>query len=646
MLTWSSIVWKAATDRSLFDVWPLPWLGREAAKVITSLPSSWRQVRGPIGAAYLSLKRIGWTFSTPFQITDSTGRTFSLTDTAPALLAHFLRESWNHINLVGASRALHLDPDLQIDFEVPRRLLQDRSIPARSRQLILRYLCHAIWTRERLYHVGFDVPHGCERCGHHRDDLHHRLFRCTSTEELRKLHLEPLDIDHLQARPYLVFGCQAIPPLPAVRVPGLGHQEFQSYTVDGRPIELHFKGAILYSDGSCATEGHRSQHRAGWSLVKIADDGTLIAAAWGAVGALLPQTASASEYIAGLAAAVFSAKEVRADFSGVAAIASLSSASIGHRKSMYSGVKIQIRGRCPNMVTEKVPGHAALEALSPGSEDWINGVGNDIADRHARKGAALHGGPASQELQLVAQDRALLKRFLTYTGEALQLWEAIGPAKGARRKALPRLDSKPELCSGARGRTFRHDVLGPWIPMAPQDAQPSHPPPTDSAPEAGVEGPVRRRLRGKQPARNLLGYSGVPPKHSGHQWRFRRNHWACAVCLKMSRKDPPSRTEACPGYSQVMRDLFLNPHGHALHFSRFLDESGICICCFKCGRYCTSNRKNQALAEVCLNKPSSTGVAASLVRLKALKHPLHPKGEHIVFEPWAPLEMLRARGAD
>ena len=35
-----------------------------------------------------------------------------------------------------------------------------------------------------------------------------------------------------------------------------------------------------------------------------------------------------------------------------------------------------------------------------------------------------------------------------------------------------------------------------------------------------------------------------------------------------------------------------------------------------------------------------------MVRLKALKHPLHPKGEHIVFEPWVPLEMLRARGAD
>ncbi len=312
---------------------------------------------------------------------------------------------------------------------------------------------------------------------------------------------------------------------------------------------------------------------------------------------------------------------------------------------MYSGLKVQIRGRGSHMATEKVPGHVVIEDLAPGSEAWLDGVGNDIADKHARKGAALHAGPAPQDLQRVAQDRALLKRFLTYAGEALQLWEAIGPAKRARSQALPRLDSKPELCNGAQGRTFRHDVLGPWFQTASQDAPTQHPPPP-AASTASEEGPARRRLRGKQPARNLLGHSGVPPKHSGHLWRFRRNHWACAVCLKMSRKDPPSRTEVCPGYSQVMRDLFLNPHGHALHFSRFLDESGICICCFKCGRYCTSNRKNQALAEVCLNKPSSTGVAASLVRLKALKHPLHPKGEHIVFESWAPLEMLRARGAD
>ena len=59
ILTLSPIVWKASTVRDLFEVWPLPWLGQEAGKVVRSLPTKWSAVRGPLGAAYLSLRRVG-----------------------------------------------------------------------------------------------------------------------------------------------------------------------------------------------------------------------------------------------------------------------------------------------------------------------------------------------------------------------------------------------------------------------------------------------------------------------------------------------------------------------------------------------------------------------------------------------------------
>ncbi len=184
-LVWASIVWKAATDRALFLVWPLPWLGQEAGKIITSLPASWAAVRGPLGAAHLSLRRAGWSFQTPFQLLDDKGNTINLTDTSPAMVAHLLRLSWNRLHLAGAHRSLRMDEGLNIDFEVARAFLQDRRIPPHVRGVLVRYLTHTFWTCERMHHVGYDIVQGCPKCGHHRDDLHHRLFSCPCTEDLR-----------------------------------------------------------------------------------------------------------------------------------------------------------------------------------------------------------------------------------------------------------------------------------------------------------------------------------------------------------------------------------------------------------------------------------------------------------------------------
>ncbi len=59
-LTWCGIVWKARfPGQGISDIWPLPWLGNLAGDIITSLPARWSDVRGPFGAAHLSLKRVG-----------------------------------------------------------------------------------------------------------------------------------------------------------------------------------------------------------------------------------------------------------------------------------------------------------------------------------------------------------------------------------------------------------------------------------------------------------------------------------------------------------------------------------------------------------------------------------------------------------
>jgi hypothetical protein len=99
-------------------------------------------VRGPLGAAYLSLRRIGWAFLTPFQLVTAEGVTINLTDTAPAMVAYRLRLAWDHQRLQGAQRSLHLDASLKVDFEAARKNLLDRRIPARERGVLHRYLTH------------------------------------------------------------------------------------------------------------------------------------------------------------------------------------------------------------------------------------------------------------------------------------------------------------------------------------------------------------------------------------------------------------------------------------------------------------------------------------------------------------------------
>ena len=56
-------------------------------------PSSWRMTRGPIGAAYLSLRRIGWKWTNPFTFVTDLGAEVMIPRIGPALLNRYLREA-------------------------------------------------------------------------------------------------------------------------------------------------------------------------------------------------------------------------------------------------------------------------------------------------------------------------------------------------------------------------------------------------------------------------------------------------------------------------------------------------------------------------------------------------------------------------
>ena len=172
------------------------------------------------------------------------------------MLASRLRRAWENRNIAGAKRSLRIPDSALVDFSVLQKYLADSSVSNRSRSLVTSYVCQTVRSHDRLHHVGYDVVQGCPLCHAHRDDLHHRLFECSGTLELRRTILEEGDADRLRERSHLLFGVTVVPRVPQDRPHGYGHEQYVGFTSDGRNIKEWFAGAVVYSDGSCLKTGH------------------------------------------------------------------------------------------------------------------------------------------------------------------------------------------------------------------------------------------------------------------------------------------------------------------------------------------------------------------------------------------------------
>ena len=79
----SKIMWESGVDHSASNPHPLPRLLSLAQPILTHPPGAWTQVRDPLGAAILSLARIGWSFHTPLVLRNPVGRRGPLTSFSP-----------------------------------------------------------------------------------------------------------------------------------------------------------------------------------------------------------------------------------------------------------------------------------------------------------------------------------------------------------------------------------------------------------------------------------------------------------------------------------------------------------------------------------------------------------------------------------
>ena len=114
ILRWSKEVWLTGTHPrgetgehgQFLNVFNLPALPRIWERGKLHRPERRRSVKGLVGATFLSLDRIKWTWLSPFQFFDDNNTEIMLTTTSPALLESMLKAAVRRTNLRQAAAKL------------------------------------------------------------------------------------------------------------------------------------------------------------------------------------------------------------------------------------------------------------------------------------------------------------------------------------------------------------------------------------------------------------------------------------------------------------------------------------------------------------------------------------------------------------
>ncbi len=151
---------------------------------------AWDAVRGPVGAAALSLARIGWTFKSAFTLADAHGDEVLLTVTSPAMLVKLLIDAstdeceravgraWAKTDTNFIGRRACIDLAVKAIKDGAKDGLTPIQVGA-----LRAAVCNGIYTRSRAIADGYDIPNQCPECGAFGDTPHHRIYCCPHTED-------------------------------------------------------------------------------------------------------------------------------------------------------------------------------------------------------------------------------------------------------------------------------------------------------------------------------------------------------------------------------------------------------------------------------------------------------------------------------
>ncbi len=399
-------------------------------------------MRGPASAAYLTAKRIGWTFVDGTTVRDERGKLIDFARTAPSCVRAAVERATKR-NCAAAAAARWERPAFAHGiWTAPVKTALGRLRPA-ARAALRRAWTGGYWSRARLADNGLACTAECDRCGAKRDDAYHRIWECT--EEVIRTKREAATTPEMRAEAARVhrddwrFTRGLVPSPWAAHV--APRSDYEEIHIDGdghilsEPIVIN---GPVFIDGSALWPGNAEARRAGWSIVTIDDAGNMT----GAIFGHLPRSES-EEQTSGAAEVYALRRAAESCIGTLHAYSDYKEAVDGVQKgrAITTGPRVKhaahwrafwraVDGTQPTVV--KVKGHATESEVMHDADLRWRREGNRHADRMAKRGARAHYA-ADQWAEAKATDQAQSSHadLCAWIGTALGEW---APEKQVRRR--------------------------------------------------------------------------------------------------------------------------------------------------------------------------------------------------------------------
>jgi hypothetical protein len=366
----------------------------------------WNQVRGPIGAAILSLHRIGWDMPSPFILRDDRGEDIPLTKVTPAMLAVYLKEATLRAleryvgNKVAVKDEQFRGRRACVDH-LRDQLAHDRKLTSEGRAAYLSVLCGAVMTHHRAANSGYLVDDICPKCGCRGDTIHHRVWGCLHPDVVEaRNRVAPQWIRDEVARRAATqaFWTSGLIPHPGDTWPRPASEATPQADYDGpgwRPVDedlgVPCLGKKIYVDGSCTQHVIAELRRAATAVV-TRDEAT--GATWRvrmAVPTPMPQSSQSAEHVAlPILQAYLPASRGEWDVASDCATVVRACSEKGHRpiasSRLYGGLLKPVLadpGWRRRVHVRKVAAHVNADALEGAARE--DAIGNDLAERERRR---------------------------------------------------------------------------------------------------------------------------------------------------------------------------------------------------------------------------------------------------------------------
>ncbi len=530
----------------------------------------WNQVKGPVGAAILSLHRLGWEMPTPFTVIDDWGEEIPLTKVTPAMLAVLLRDATTRaLERYAGAKAAEEDEQfvgrrICIDH-LRSQLASDRKLSREGKGAFVSALCGAIMTYHRAARSGYLVEDVCPKCGQRGDTLRHRVWECQSPDvaAARRSATPAWLRDEVARRPVsqLRWTKGMLPhPGDIWPRPSAVAEPQADYEGDDQPAlsELGIPRLTgkLYVDGSCSQHVIPELRRAATAIVARDPERGVSWRIRMAVPSPMPQTSQAAEHVAlpmlhAYLGATTAVLDVASDCAGVVRACNGGVARPLSGARLYGGLLKPVLADpswSRQVRIRKVPAHLDPHNLQGEARD--DALGNGAADEEAKRARDMHPSPTPAQVQDLEAELKRMRYVVRAVAATLPLFPPMPRERVVRR---------PVVKDGAA-------------------------------------------IRGR----------------GGHEWVFRAGCWRCSICWTLTIKQDISAEmvhRPCKGPKKSLAAEEIAARGHKL---AFVEGAMPVLFCCDCGSF--SARRAYGLGAPCRGTPTRAG-AQAIARIRKGEQP-------------------------